>query len=100
MDMMKERRKAPRADSNLPLDIYDSKGKVLVGEGRFTNVSMLGGLLVSRNSFKKSSAIRMHVIPADKPALDITGKVVWARKKTTGFEYGIRFSSNSLAPLS
>ena len=97
---MKDRRKAARTASNLPLDIYDTKGRSIVGEGRFVNLSMLGGRMVSRKPLKARSAIRLQVIPAGKPALELTGKVIWARKKTVEFEYGIRFSSDSPTPLS
>jgi PilZ domain-containing protein len=88
---MKERRKALRAVSNLPLDIYDSKGQMIVGEGRFTDFSTLGGRMVSRKPLKANSDIRLHVVPVGKPALELSAKVVWTRKKTSEFEYGIRF---------
>jgi hypothetical protein len=95
----KDRRKAVRAKSNLPLDIYDTKGKVVVGEGRFVDFSTLGGRIVSRKPLKARSAIRLHVIPDGKPALELTGKVVWTRKKTAEFEYGIRFNADRPTPL-
>ncbi len=95
----KDRRKAPRTNSNLPFDIYDTKGKVVVGEGHFVDLSTLGGRMVSRKPLKAQSSIRLHVVPAGKPALELTGKVVWARKKTAEFEYGIRFSADSPTPL-
>jgi len=55
--------------------------------------------MVSRKPLKARSAIRLHVIPAGKPALELTGKVIWARKKTALFEYGIRFNADSPTPL-
>jgi hypothetical protein len=99
MAAVKERRKAIRTESNLPLDIYDTKGKVVVGEGRFVNLSTSGGCMVSRKPLKAHSAIRLHVVPAGKPALELTGKVVWTRKKTAEFEYGIRFNAGNPTPL-
>jgi hypothetical protein len=99
MVAMKDRRKAPRTKSNLPLDIYDKEGRVVVGEGRLVNLSTSGGLMVSRKPLKARSAVRLHVIPAGKPALELTGKVVWARRKTAEFEYGIRFNADSPTPL-
>ena len=99
MEAIKERRKAFRLKSNLPLDIYDTKGKVVVGEGHFVDLSTLGGRMVSLKPLKTRSAVRLHVIPSGKPALELSGQVVWARKKTPGFEYGIRFSANSPTPL-
>jgi hypothetical protein len=99
MVSMIDRRKAPRAKSNLPIDIYDTKGKVVVGEGHFVNLSTLGGRMVTRKPLKARSAVRLHVIPSGKPALELIGKVVWARKKTAEFEYGIRFNADSPTPL-
>jgi hypothetical protein len=97
---MKERRKAIRSTSNLPLDIYDPKGKMVVGEGRFTDLSTIGGRMVSRKPLKARSAIRLHLVPSGKSALELIGKVIWARKKTAEFEYGIRFSTPQTTPLS
>jgi hypothetical protein len=92
---MKDRRKALRTTANLPLDIYDPKGQMVVGEGRFINLSTSGGLMVSRKPLKARAAVRLHVVPSGKSALEIIGKVIWARKKTAEFEYGIRFSADS-----
>src|SRR5258708_9233171 len=99
MTAMKERRKAFRATSNLPLDIYDPKGKMVVGEGRFTDLSTIGGRMLSRKLLKARSAIRLHVVPSGKSALELIGKVIWTRKKTVEFEYGIRFTPHPTTPL-
>ncbi len=98
MKTSKERRKAPRAPSRLPLDIYDAKGYAVVAEGRFVNLSILGGRIVSRKPLKQNTNIRLQVVPVDKPVLDLAGKVVWARKKSPGFEYGIRFNAKLVGP--
>jgi len=98
MQSMKERRKSPRIKSNLPLDIYDPKGRMIVAEGRLINLSNIGGRMISRKLFKARSAIRLQVVPSGKSALELIGKVVWARKKTAEFEYGIRFSGDTPLP--
>jgi len=90
--MSKERRHAARTASTVPLEIYDSKGRMVVGEGRFLNLSTSGGLMESPHTLKARSSVRLHMVPAGKSALEIIGKVVWARKKQSGFTYGIRFS--------
>ena len=95
----KDRRKAPRSNSNLPFDIYDSKGRMVVGEGHFVNLSTNGGMMVSRKPLKTREAVRLQVVTAGKAALELIGKVVWSRKKTSEFEYGIRFKSDSSSPL-
>lgn len=93
MNVTKERRKAPRSSSNVPLDIYDPKGRMVVGEGRFINLSTTGGLLESPTPLKTRRSVRLHVAPVKKSALEIIGRVVWARKEDTGFQYGVRFTS-------
>jgi hypothetical protein len=97
---MKERRKSPRTNSSLPLDIYDAKGQMVVGEGHFVDLSTLGGRMVSRMPLKTRSSVRLHVVPSGKSALEIIGRVVWSRKKTSEFEYGIRFNTPSSSDLS
>jgi len=96
---MKDRRKAPRAASDIPLDIYDTTGRAVIGEGHFVNLSTLGGLMRSRTPLKARTAVHLQVVPARKPALELKGKVIWTRKKTPEFEYGIRFSPDSPSPL-
>ena|SRR5207249_11366801 len=98
MSVMKERRKAVRANSDLPLDIYDPRGRMIVGEGRFINLSTIGGLMVSRKPLKTRAAVRLQVVPSGKSALELIGKVIWSRKKTAEFEYGIRFNSDLQIP--
>ena len=98
MEPMKERRKEQRTNSSLPLDIYDPKGRMVVGEGHFINLSTSGGRMISRKPLKAHAAVRLHVVPSGKSALELVGKIVWARKKTAEFEYGIRFKGDSPFP--
>lgn len=90
--MSKERRREPRTPSTVPLEIYDRKGRMVVGEGRFLNLSTVGGLMESPKPLKTKSSIRLHMVSAGKSALEIIGRVVWARKQDSGFTYGIHFS--------
>src|SRR5882672_10388641 len=99
MPSSQDRRRAPRTASTVPFDIYDNKGRVVVGEGRFLNLSTTGGRMVTRKVLKADAVVHLHVVPNGKPALELTGKVVWARKKTSGFEYGIRFKPHSKKPI-
>ena len=46
----KERRRDPRSNSRVPLDLYDAKGRMIIGEARFINVSLTGSMLESRQS--------------------------------------------------
>ena len=92
-----ERRQEERASSAVPLEIYDSKGKMIVGEGRFLNLSTSGGMMESQKPLKPRTAVRLHLVPSGKTALEIIGKIVWARKKDAGFTYGVRFSDREPA---
>ena len=97
--MSKERRQALRTVSSVPLEIYDTKGRMVVGEGRFVNLSTIGGLMESPKPLKAKAAVRLHMVPAGKSALEILGRVVWARKSDSGFTYGIRFSNREPSAL-
>jgi len=97
--MSKERRQAERIVSSVPLDIYDPRGRMVVGEGRFLNLSTIGGLMESPKPMKAKTAIRLHMVPAGKSALEIIGRVVWARKTGSAFTYGIRFSEREPSPV-
>jgi hypothetical protein len=96
--MSKERRQALRTTSAVPLEIYDPKGRMVVGEGRFLNLSTLGGLMESPKPLKAKTSIRLHMVPAGKTSLEILGRVVWARKGDSAFTYGIRFSQREPSP--
>jgi len=96
--MSKERRQAVRTLSSVPLEIYDPKGRMVVGEGRFLNLSTSGGMIESPKPLKARSAVRLHMVPASNTALEIIGKVIWARKNDAGFTYGIRFSPREPTP--
>ncbi len=87
-----ERRTAPRVHSALPFEIYDSKGRVVMGEGKFLNLSTIGGLVASPKALKPKSTVRLHIPPSGKAALEILGRVIWTRKKPSGYMHGIRFS--------
>lgn len=91
--MSKERRQAVRTPSAVPLEIYDPKGRMVVGEGRFINLSTLGGLMESPKPLKARTSIRLHLMSTGKSALELLGRVVWARKNDSVFTYGIRFSN-------
>jgi hypothetical protein len=95
--MVRERRQARRTPSNLPLDLYDIKGRMIVGEGRFRNLSLTGGLIETKKPLPRRSRIRLELNPTGKARLHLTGQVVWSRKKRPGFTYGVRFQATPRA---
>ena len=96
--MPKERRQEPRTASSVPLDIYDPQGRMVVGEGRFLNLSTIGALMESPKPMKPKSSVRLRMVPSGKSALEIIGRVIWARKTGSAFTYGIRFSNREPSP--
>ncbi len=100
MKTIKERRRAPRSPSTVPLDICDAKGHAVVGEGHCIDMSVLGVRISSKKLLKPKSAVVLYLTPADKPVLELAGRVVWSRKTTNKFQYGVRFTGKPLRPLS
>ncbi len=92
--MEKERRQAPRTASSLPADLYDPKGRMVIGEGRFVNMSEHGALMESAKPLRPKQTVRLRVESAGRTALELTGRVVWARRKRPGFAYGIAFAES------
>src|SRR5262245_5913019 len=93
----KNRRRAARSFSNVPLDVYDPAGRMIIGEGRFVNVSMTGSLLESCLSLNSHQHIPLHVKTPGTSAFEFAGRVVWRKKKAGGFNYGIAFEPISAA---
>src|SRR5437879_2147309 len=92
--MRQERRESPRTPSNAPLDLYDAKGRMIIGEGHFINVSERGAMVQSQKPLQPKKKIQLHVASARESPLQIQGRVVWTRKQRSGFTYGIRFDSD------
>jgi len=89
----KERRRAPRAVSRLTLDLYDPRGKAVLAEGRFVNLSPNGALLESPKPFKVKDRIKLRYQPGKVPVIDVNGRIVWASAYRRSFRYGVKFSS-------
>ena len=97
--MRKERRGVQRSNSNVPLDLYDAKGRVIIGEGHFVNVSLTGSMLESRQSLHVRQPIRLQVQTPGKSPLEFAGRVIWRKKKTATFYYGIQFEPVPTSPV-
>lgn len=87
----KDRRKEPRATSQIPIDLYDPKGHAVTGEGHFLNLSTSGGMLETPKPLKLKEKIRLRYQPGKEAVLDVGGKVVWAVKRRRIFHYGVLF---------
>jgi hypothetical protein len=71
---------------------------MVVAEGRFLNLSTLGGLMESFKPMKPKTSVRLRMVPSGKSALEIIVRVVWARKTGSAFTYGIRFLDREPSP--
>ncbi|MFA5975398.1 MAG: PilZ domain-containing protein [Elusimicrobiota bacterium] len=89
--MKPERRQSPRIHSTVPLDLYDPRGRMVIGEGYFVNISEQGAMVRSRNTLASKKKIRLHLAADKESPLQLSGRVVWTQKKRPGFTYGIRF---------
>ncbi|OGR93372.1 MAG: hypothetical protein A2992_06205 [Elusimicrobia bacterium RIFCSPLOWO2_01_FULL_59_12] len=89
----KERRRALRTHSSVPLDLYDPRSHVLIGEGRFVNVSLTGSLLESRLPLALRQSIHLQVQAPGKSPFEFSGRVVWRKKRASLFSYGIQFKA-------
>ena len=96
----KERRQTSRSISNVPLDLYDPEGRMIVGEGRFINLSTTGAQLESPKPLQVDEHLRLRVQSAGQSPLDLSGRVIWARKNNSQFTYGIQFDEETVSAKS
>jgi hypothetical protein len=85
----KERRQTARTYSNVPLDLFDPIDNVVIGEGKFVNVSLTGSLLESRQPLPVRKNIHLQV--QSPGTFGVAGRIIWRKKKAGTFTYGIRF---------
>jgi len=91
----KERRQRTRTISNVPLDLYDPEGRMIVGEGHFVNLSTTGAQLESPKPLRVDDHLRLRVQSVGESPLDLSGRVIWARKNDSRFTYGIQFDEET-----
>ena len=96
----KERRQMQRNASNITLDLYDPEGRMIVGEGRFINLSTIGAQMESRKPLHLDEHLRLRVQSAGRSPLELSGRVIWARKNNAQFTYGIQFDEESSSAAS
>jgi len=91
--MDKERRKALRAPSQIPVDLYDPKGHAVTAEVQFLNVSESGVMVETPKPLKLKEEVRLRYQPGKEPLFDLKGRVVWVVKYLSAYRYGIRFDA-------
>ena len=88
-----EKRRAPRAKHDSVLEIVDRSGRVISAVGRLVNVSTVGVCFASTHSFKKGDKIHARVRLLREGRLNVNGHIVWTRKKSNHFLYGMEFDA-------
>jgi|SRR5438105_4664838 len=88
-----EKRRAPRADHDSVLEIYDAEGQLIIGVGRLVNFSNVGICFASTKVLEKGQKVTAHMRLLKEGALEATAHVVWVRKKTNTMLYGVEFDS-------
>ena len=86
MRAQKERRRAKRSDVRWPVSVESERGTI---QGEIRNIS-LGGIYVRCDEpLRVNEDFRMAIIPPNRQAIGLTGKVVWADM------YGIDHEENA-----
>ena len=95
----KDRRKALRTATQIPVDLYDPKGKAITGEGQFVNFSTNGAMIETPKPLKIKERLRLRYQPGKEPLFDVGGRIVWAAKKRRFFQYGVQFAPRLASAL-
>jgi PilZ domain len=97
--MDKDRRRALRTASQIPVDLYDAKGKAITAEGQFINVSTTGAMIETPKPLKVKDRLRLRFQPGKEPLFDVNGSVVWVVKKRRSFQCGVQFAPGVASAL-
>ena len=89
----KDNRRFKRQRHDSVLEAYDEAGKFIAWTAQLVNFSM-GDVSFSTTKLLDTGAhIRARVRIMGKGVMEISGKVVWGRRKTNANLYGIKFDS-------
>ncbi|HAF94708.1 MAG TPA: hypothetical protein DCG50_01475, partial [Elusimicrobia bacterium] len=89
----KNNRRFERQRHNSVLEIYDESGKSIAWTAQLVNFSMGGASFSTTKLLDTGTHIRARIRILTKGVMEISGKVVWGRKKTNSNLYGIKFDS-------
>jgi hypothetical protein len=86
-----EKRRAPRVRHDSVVDLYDRTGRRLIGTGRLVNFSTVGACFSSTQLFKTGETLQAKVRLLKEGRLQVSGPIVWTRKKPNHYLYGLAF---------
>ena len=92
-----EQRRYPRESHDSVLELLDEAGRRLEGISRLVDYSTVGLQFSSSLNFARGARIRARLRLMKQGRLEVTGNVVWLKKKGNATLYGVAF--DSLRPL-
>ena len=87
----KEKRRAPRTRHDSVLEIYDEEGHFITGTGRLVNFSKVGVCFSSTKPLALGERLRARLRLLREGTLEVSARVVWAKKKPNTMLYGLAF---------
>ena len=88
----REKRRARRDRHDSVIEILGAAGKLL-DSGRLVDYSNTGASFFSRKTMPQGAKLKLRVRLLEQGVLDISARIVWARKEGVGNLYGIKFDS-------
>jgi len=96
----REHRRAVRTKSDAVFDLDDDAGHYAPGNARLVDVSVWGACVSSNLSLRKGQLIRGRIHSPTEGLLEVSGEVVWVRKRAVDSLYGIGFTKITRRPNS
>lgn len=92
--MSKDKRKAPRLSSVLPVKLQKDKKGFIAALGN--DISMLGIGMESAEKFAVGSELLFEIFLSNGKKVKLKGKVMWDLLKDERYYYGVKFSKINL----
>ena len=89
----KNNRRFERQRHNSVLEIYDESGKFIAWTAQMVNFSMGGAAFSTTKLLDTGTYIHARIRILGKGVMEISGNVVWGRRKTNTNLYGVKFDS-------
>lgn len=93
-----ENRRAKRSNHDSVLELFDESGQMIAGIGRLVNVSNVGVCFSTGTVLEKGQLIHGRLRLLKDGFLDISGRVVWLKKKVNTTQYGVEFDRVNPTP--
>ena len=90
---VKDKRRASRSKDESVLEIYDMDGQLIKGIGRLVNFSNVGVCFSSTKMLFKGERLRARLRLLKQGMIEVSARVVWAKKKPNSQLYGLEFDT-------